>query len=115
MVKSKVLWILDFFKKFYLSVVDFQSVTISAIQVIQLYIYTHPFFSRFFSHLDFTEYGVEFPVQHSNSSHSIYHIFPPKDFLISKLMMNVPAYFHPEKYNEEPVNEQVSEWLSEQN
>ena len=45
-------------------------------KVNQLYMYTHPFLFRIFSHIGFTEYWVGFPVLHSRSwlaSHSIYH------------------------------------------
>ena len=45
--------------------------------MIELYMYTHPFFFRFFSHIQIiTEYWIEFSVLYSRSplvSYSIYH------------------------------------------
>ena len=46
-------------------------------KVIQLYINTHPFyFFRFFSHIDYHKYWVDFPVLYSRSlwaNHSVHH------------------------------------------
>ena len=44
-------------------------------KVIQLYMYIHPFFFRFFSHIGVYKYFVEFPVPYSSSLLIIYYIY----------------------------------------